>query len=65
MQGVPTMKEAEMKSDTTDAQQRGFDDFPSDEPNPYPEGTNEHVLWLNGWNIAFMVAKREAESDGR
>lgn len=46
----------------TDAQQRGFDDFPLERTeNPYPEGTDAHVLWLNGWNIHFMLMKRRIE----
>jgi len=50
-----------MPSETTNAQQRGFDAFPSDDANPYPEGTAEQVLWENGWNIAFMTDKRRTE----
>ena len=48
--------------DQTTAQQRGFDDFPLDRTeNPYAEGTTYHALWMNGWNIAFMLMKRRIE----
>lgn len=60
-----TMQKENTSGETTNAQQRGFDDFQLElTQNPYPEGTDDHVLWQNGWNIAFMLDKRSAKTHG-
>jgi hypothetical protein len=45
------------------AQRRGFYAFPDElKTNPYSAGSDEHALWEDGWNKAFLLMKGRIES---